>query len=119
MRLAASITSVPAGTATFCSLIVKLTCFCSGISSSNFVRLSHHQQILRAPVSALALQMIFEFIPPLLHDADRRHRRRITKRTESFSQQVLSKFADQRNIFAASAAIMEAIEHFAQPSRAF
>src|SRR5271156_5277780 len=117
MRLAASITSVPAGTETFCSLIVKLICFGSAMCSQ--FELSKHQQIIRGPVGTFAFQVVFKLILPFFHDADRRHRSSIAKRAKSFAQHILSKLADQRDILTRATAIVKAIEHLAQPRGAF
>ena len=57
-------------------------------------RLATHQQI-RRPVGAFPLQVVFEFVPPFFHDADRRHCRGIAQRAKSLAQHVFSKLADQ------------------------
>ena len=63
--------------------------------------------------------MIFKFIAPLFDDADRRHRGSIAKRAKRAPEHVLRKLVNQWNIFRASAALVEAVEHLAQPGGAF
>src|SRR5579859_2531141 len=63
--------------------------------------------------------MIFEFVPPLLHDADGRQCGGIAERAESAAQHVLGKFADHVDVFGAAKPGMEALEHFAEPGGSF
>ncbi len=63
--------------------------------------------------------MIFKFVAPFLHDADGRQRRGIAERAESAPEHIFRKLVNQRNIFRAAAALVEAVEHFAQPGGAF
>src|SRR6266849_5315152 len=112
VRRATSITSIPGGTTTSRSLIFSVICFCSAMglgSGHNF----------RGLVRALAAQVLFKLMPPFLHEADRGQRRGVAQRTECTPQHVLGQLVDQRDIFAAPAAFVEAVEHLAQPGRAF
>src|SRR5277367_781037 len=63
--------------------------------------------------------MVFEFVAPFLDDADGRQGRGIAERAESAPEHIFGKFVDQRNIFGAAAALVETVEHFAQPGGAF
>ena len=67
----------------------------------------------------LAVQVIFEFVPELLHDGDGRHGRRIAQRAERAPQHVLRNIADQVDVRARSLPLMEAGQDLFQPRRAF
>src|SRR5271170_5385738 len=63
--------------------------------------------------------MIFEFVAPFLDDADGRQSRGIAERAESAPEHIFRKLVDQWNIFGAAAALVETVEHLAQPGGAF
>ena len=77
--------------------------------------------MLRAALVArtFPLEMILKLVPPLLHDADRGQRRGVAERAERAPEHVLRKLVDQRDVFLAAAALVEAVEHLAQPRGAF
>src|ERR1035437_2861085 len=64
------------------------------------------------------VQVIFEFLPELLHDGDGRHGGGIAQRAERAAQHVFSDIADQVDIGACALAVMEAHENFLQPGGA-
>src|SRR6516162_257 len=63
--------------------------------------------------------MVFEFVAELGHDANRWHSRCVAERAEGAAQHIFRKLADHIYIFRAAEPVVEAIEHFAQPSGAF
>src|ERR1700684_4583274 len=70
-------------------------------------------------VGAFAVEMVLKFVPPLLHDADGWQRRGVAQRAESTPQHILGQLVDQRDVFFAAQAFMEAVEHLFQPGGAF
>src|SRR6266404_7452859 len=63
--------------------------------------------------------MLLKFVAPFLHDADGGQSGGVAKRAEGAAQHIFSEVADQIDIFRASKASVEALEHLAQPCCAF
>ena len=55
-------------------------------------------------------QMLFKFVAPFLHDADRRQRRRVTERTERAAQHVLGEVTNDVDVLRAAVTGMEALQ---------
>src|ERR1700730_15178775 len=70
-------------------------------------------------VGTFPVQMILEFVPPLLHDADRRQGRSVSERAECAPEHVVRRLLDQGDIFCAPTAFVKAVEYLAQPRGAF
>src|SRR6516162_6559764 len=62
--------------------------------------------------------MVFELVAEFGDDADSGHCGGVAERAEGASEHVLGKLADQVNVFGASEAGMEAIEHLLEPGGA-
>src|SRR5271170_405479 len=77
------------------------------------------QNHLRGFISAFPVEVVFKFVAPFLDDADGGQSRGIAERAESAPEHIFRKLVDQRNIFRASAAVVEAVQQFAQPGGAF
>src|SRR5688572_12204540 len=105
-RLAASISSVPAGACTARPSMVKFTE--SGIKCYQF---SH-----RGGNSA---QFSFKLIAELLDDRDSGQRGGIPKRTEGSAEHVLREFANKIDIGGDADPRVESSKHFLEPERAF
>src|SRR6202050_5606354 len=107
-------TKVPAGVTIRCPLRVKVTCFCSAMRF-----LVGSQNHFRGLVRAFPVQMVFKFVAPLLDDADGGQSRGIAQWAECAPEHIFRKLVNQRNIFRAAAALVETVQHLAQPSGAF
>jgi len=68
---------------------------------------------------AFPVQMVFKFVAPFLDDADGGQSRGIAERAESAPEHIFRKLVNQRDIFRATAAFVEAVEHLTQPGGAF
>src|SRR6266478_1730949 len=112
---AASITKVPGRTVSWRSSSLN---FISAVSAM-FLRLPERRsQQFRRLIRTLTCEMLLEFVGPFFDDAYGGQGRRVAQRAESSAQHVFRQLPDQGDIFAAAAAGMEPVEHFAQPIRA-
>src|SRR5689334_4926240 len=122
---AASITRVPGAACTSRPSIVSLTksaiqnLFHRRHAEAPVKEKSHAHQTAGAFIRArFAIQVIFELVAELLDDGDGRHRRRVSQRTKRPSQHVLGEIADEIDVAARPAALVETREDLFQPGRA-
>src|ERR1700731_3039014 len=107
-------TSVPWFVVTWRPSSEKVIGFCSAMCP-----LTSPGDHLGGLVRTLPVQMIFEFVPPLFYDADRRQGRSVSERAERPPEHIFRELVDQANIFGAPTAFVKAVKHFAQPCGAF
>src|SRR5579883_3671903 len=134
---AASMTSVPGAACTARPSIVRFTRSAieiriqeTGVRSQNAgppdsclltpvsLPSNSHQRAMLLVRARLSVQMIFKFVPELLHDRDRRHGRGIAQGAEGAAEHVLRDVADQVDVVLRAAAFVEARQDLAQPRRA-
>src|SRR5712692_2749774 len=69
-------------------------------------------------VWAAPFQVLLKLVSPFLHDADGRQRSGVAQGAERSPEHVLAELANQRDIFLTATAVVEAVEHLAQPGGA-
>src|SRR5271156_2707049 len=77
------------------------------------------QNHFRGFVRAFPVQMVLKFAAPFLDDADGGQRRRVAERAESAPEHIFRELVNQWDVFRAAAALVETVQHFAQPGGAF
>src|SRR6185437_1863783 len=99
------------------SSIRLLTVFPSkiGIRFPNCPTLVCRRQDVSTFVGALSVEVVLEFVAPFLDDTNGRQRRGIAQWTEGAAEHVFRELVNQRDIFRATSAFMETVEHFSQP----
>src|SRR6185503_19229310 len=135
LRLAASITSVPAGASIGLSLMVSLTK--SGMKNKNpgigiwlkpriwdlgfgiWLSSCHHQLRCSFIRARFSKQVRFKLVAKFFHDGDGGQRRGIAQRAERPPQHVLREIADQDDIVALAEPVVKTLQDLSQPRGSF